>query len=155
MKLFQYALIFLLFFNGFQAYSQGDSSKNRNSKTVNYTNIEAPFSAKEMKWLKEVYAGNLNELVLNKPQRVKDIKHLLRNRIEIKKINNPFDVKESTLLSTVPLFLNYNNNLKKEQTFNTSTFNPLKYKFNFYSKGEHFYQVDNTSYYIIIRSQFR
>lgn len=145
----------MLFFVGINGYSQSLASQKKDYKTVKYKNIEKPFSEKEMKWLQEVYVDKLQKLVLNNPQRVKDIKHLLRNRVEIKKIENPNNVKGVTLLSKVPLFSNYNKHLKRDVKFLPETFNPLKYTMDFYTKGEHTYRVDNTSYYIIIRSQFR
>ncbi|VAW36026.1 hypothetical protein MNBD_GAMMA01-1060, partial [hydrothermal vent metagenome] len=38
--------------------------------------------------------------------------------------------------------------------FNKNTFNPLKYTFDFYSRGGYMYKVDNTNYFIIIKSQY-
>lgn len=123
-------------------------------KRVSYSsNVDAPLSAKEQMQLEEVYGDKLNEYVLSKPQRLKDIKHLLRNRIEYKRIPNPHDQKPCPLLSEIPLFNNYVPDLKSDPVFNPQTFNPLKYQFNFYARGTYMYRVDNTDYFIIIKSQ--
>jgi len=95
----------------------------------------------------------LKKYVLDKPSRVKDIKHILRNRIFIGKKSLTPQVKYP-LLSTVKLFNIYNKNLIKPH-FDKETFNPLIYNFNFGSKSELIYRVDNSDYIIIIKSKFR
>lgn len=123
-------------------------------KWVSYgSNVDAPLNAKERAQLEEVYGDKLNEYVLSKPQRLKDIKHLLRNRIAYKRIPNPHDQKPCPLLSEISLFKNYVLDLKRDPIFNPQTFNPLKYQFNFYARGTYMYRVDNTDYFIIIKSQ--
>lgn len=123
-------------------------------KEVTYgSNVNAALSAKEKLQLEEVYGDKLNDYVLSKPQRLKDIKHILRNRIEYKRIPNPKDQKPCPLLSEIPLFNNYVPDLKRDQLFNPETFNPLKYQLNFYARGSYMYRVDNTDYFILIKSQ--
>lgn len=123
-------------------------------KVVHYNdNVDLPLSVKERKQLEEVYGDKLNDYVLSKPQRLKDVKNLLRNRIEYKRMPNPQDQKPCPLLSEVPLFNNYVSELKRDLVFNPETFNPLKYQFNFYARGIYLYRVDNTDYFIIINSQ--
>ena len=135
------------------SYSQTKQIK-QTLTTVSYgENVDAPLTVKELKQLQEVYGDKLNDYVLSKPQRLKDIKHLLRNRIEIKMISNTRDQKKSLMLSEVPLFNYYQSDLKRDTSFNPQNFNPLKYLFNFYSLETHMYRVDNTNYYIIIKSQ--
>ena len=139
------------------AISQGYTQSISNSqlaKVINYPdNVKAPLTSNEMKMLKEVYADQLHNNVLSKPQRLKDIKHLLRNRIEIKLTSNPKDQKQCTLLSQVSLFNNYVKDLKRDTSFNPRNFNPLKYMFKFFSGGPHMYRADNTNYFIIIKTQ--
>ncbi len=114
-------------------------------------NIKAPLTHKENVQLQEVYGEMLYEYVLNNPQRLKDIKNILRKRVSVVEIPN-FN-KEGALLSQIPLFNNYNKNLRRKR-FKKDTFNPLKYYFDFYSKGTKIYRVDRTNYYIIIKSQY-
>ncbi|GGH46525.1 hypothetical protein [Mangrovimonas yunxiaonensis] len=123
-------------------------------KVVQYgDNVAAPLTFKEKQQLEEVYGDKLEAYVLNRPQRLKDIKHLLRNRVVYQEIPNPNDQKPCPLLSEVSLFNNYVPDLKRDLVFNQQTFNPLKYNFNFYARGSHMYRVDNTNYFIIIKSQ--
>lgn len=116
-------------------------------------NVKAPLSMAERQQLEEVYGDKLQAYVLSKPQRLKAIKNILRNRVQIKQFSNPQDQKDCTLLSELTLFNYYVKDLKRDLVFNASTFNPLKYNFEFYSRGAQMYRVDNTNYYIIIKSQ--
>lgn len=116
-------------------------------------NVNATLTTSERQQLEEVYGDKLNAYVLSKPSRLKAIKDILRNRIEIIEISKKSDQKPCTLLSEVPLFDYYVPDLKRDVVFNKSTFNPLKYNFNFYSRGSHMYRVDNTNYFILIKSQ--
>ncbi len=115
-------------------------------------NVNAPFIAAEWAKMQEVYGESLQKEILDRPQRVKDIKNILRNRVEIRQFNN-VEVKSCPLLSAVPLFDNYVSNLTRDINFRPKDFNPLKYEFNFYGTGASMYKVDNTNYYIIIKSQ--
>lgn len=121
---------------------------------VNYTaNVNSPLTSVERQQLEEVYGDKLQDYVLSKPERLKAIKNILRNRISVVVIANPKNQKETKLLSEVPLFDYYVSNLKRDIPFNKNTFNPLKYNFDFYKKGASMYQVDNTNYFIVIKSQ--
>jgi len=116
-------------------------------------NVDAPLTQIEKNQLQDVYGDKLQAYVLSQPQRLKAIKNILRNRVEVVEISNPRDQKDCKLLSEVTLFNYYVNDLKRDQLFNKSNFNPLKYNFDFYSRGSHMYRVDNTNYFIIIKSQ--
>lgn len=116
-------------------------------------NVNAPLSMAERQQLEEVYGDKLQTYILSKPQRLKAVKNILRNRVEIKEFTNPRDYKDCTLLSEVSLFDYYVQDLKRDLVFNKNSFNPLKYNFEFYSRGAHMYRVDNTNYFIIIKSQ--
>jgi hypothetical protein len=116
------------------------------------TNVNAPLTAKELSQIKEVYGSEAEKEVLNRPQRVKDIKNILRNRVVIKQISGA-ELKPYPLLSEVTLFDAYVPTLKRDTEFNPKEFNPLKYNFNFYSTGAYMYRVDHTNYFIIIKSQ--
>lgn len=54
-------------------------------------------------------------------------------------------------LSTIQVRNKYNSALVNDyERFNVSTFNPLKYFFNFYSPVQMNYRIDNTDYMIVI-----
>lgn len=132
------------------------SNQSRKQKTVNYNNnVNNPLTNSELALINEVYGTKASAYVLNKPQRLKDIKNILRNRVEVKLIPNKSDQKACTLLSEVPLMDYYVDNLQRDTNFNPQNFNPLKYLFSFYSNGSHMYRVDNTNYFIIIKSQHK
>ncbi|WP_397362100.1 hypothetical protein [Olleya sp. R77988] len=149
-------ILFTLLF-GFLMFSQqgtAQTKKKQQTQLVKYDkNVDAPLTVKELAMLKEVYKDKLDKYVLSNKQRVKDFKHLLRNRIVIKKMDNITDDSKYTLLSNVELFNSYNSELKRDETFDISTFNPLKYNLEFFRIGSIIYKIDNTNYYIIIKSQ--
>lgn len=118
-------------------------------------NVEAPLTKKEKAMINEVYQSKANELVYQNSDFLKDLKHLLRNRITIYKDTNPKTQKFTKLLSEVPLFNDYNSSLTRDANFNINNFNPLKYKLNFFSKGTYVYRIDNTDYFIQVISQYR
>jgi hypothetical protein len=129
-------------------------SQSRKYNTVNYNeNVNSSLTNAELALINEVYGNTANENILDKPQRLKDIKNILRNRVEIKNLPNPRDQKQCTLLSEVPLLDYYVSSLQRDTNFNPQDFNPLKYLFNYNSYGTHMYRVDNTNYFIIIKSQ--
>ncbi|MEM5565205.1 hypothetical protein WNY78_08820 [Psychroserpens sp. AS72] len=131
-------------------------SQSRKQKTVTYnTNVNSPLTSAELALVNEVYGNTVNTNVLDKPQRLKDIKNILRNRVEIKNVPNPSDQKTCTLLSEVLLMDYYVSDLQRDTNFNPQNFNPLKYLFNYNSYGTHMYRVDNTNYFIIIKSQHK
>ena len=117
------------------------------------TNVNAPFSVTELSQLNEVYGASLDKEILSRPNRVLAMKNLLRNRIVIENRSKPKDQKKCTLLSEVPLFDAFVSTLQRDSVFNPQEFNPLKYAFSFYSRGEHMYRVDGTDYFIIVKSQ--
>lgn len=91
--------------------------------------------------------------ILNRPSRVLFMKEILRNRVVLKEIADPTKYKYFPLLSEVSLFKAYNPNLKRAVFFDPSTFNPIKYDFEFSSPSTQVFRVDNTNYFIIIKTQ--
>jgi len=133
-----------------------DNSSKNNSYNwiVDYPeNIRIPFTNLEIQKLKYVYGDKLQKYVLDKPSIVNDIKHIFRNRIFIGRKSLTPRVKYP-LLSSVNIFNIYNKNLIRPP-FDKETFNPFIYNFNFGSKSELIYRVDNSDYIIIIKSKFR
>ena len=154
MKNYNFALtILLLFLSCSFAHSQ--SAKRPSQKAAYFAeNVKMPLSQDEENKLKEVFADSYQNYILNIPAHLKRYKNLLRNRVEILKLDKKIDQKECSLLSQIALFDAFNKNLKRDLVFNKNNFNPLKYNFNFFSKGNLLYRVDNTNYFILIKSQF-
>ena len=154
MKLKHLYLLGMLF--TFSIYNtSAQSQRNQQEKSVKFKeNVNAPLTANELAKLKEVYADKLDEYVINRPEYLKYMKHLLRNRIEI--VEKPDLIKHKEkyeLLSDVGLFDNYNKNLTQDANYNPETFNVLKYKVRIHGNGSSIYRIDNTNYFIIIKSQ--
>ena len=99
--------------------------------------------------IKLLYGQNLNDQILDRPVRVKDIKDILRNRVDIYQ-ENIKNVSTIPSLSEVPIFDIYNYRLNRP-VFNRNDFNPLLYNFNFFLKTKQIYRVDNTNYLIVIK----
>ena len=62
--------------------------------------------------------------------------------------------KEVKMLSEVTIFNKYNTQLSRKR-FDKDNFNPLSYNFDFFSNSTQIYRVDNTDYYIVIKSQYQ
>lgn len=115
-------------------------------------NVNEPLTIKELEQIKEVYGEDAEADILFRPHRVKDIKNILRNRVEIFDAGDK-DLSSLPKLSKVEVFDDYVPSIVRDYNFNANNFNPLKYKFNFYSRNSYTYHVDGTGYYIIIKSQ--
>jgi len=146
-----FALVFILSIFGATA----QSSKQQSLKLIKYKdNINAPLSVIEKAFIKEVYADKYNEYIVNRPQKLKDLKNLLRNRITIKKMPDVTKhTKKYTLLSEAGLFNSYNKALTFDKKYVKNSFNVLKYNLNFFGRGTKTYRIDGTPYFIIIKSQ--
>lgn len=147
-----YVFVILFSLNSFNAEAQ--STKKQALTVVKYRdNVKAPLNSNELRMLREAYADKLNDFVLSKPQRLKDFKNLLRNRIVIKKITSITDASKYKTISQAGLFDSYNKSLTVDTGYNPSTFNPLKYNLQFFGRGSAMYRIDNTDFFIIIKSQ--
>lgn len=118
-------------------------------------NVKLPLTAKEKAQIIEVYGEFADKYVFNDATRLKVIKQILRNRVIIKRVIDEKNKKACPKLSEVSLFNNYVSDIERDKVFNPNDFNPLKYNFEFYSRASAMYQVDNTNYYIIIKSQYQ
>lgn len=103
-------------------------------------------------FIREVYAGFSDELFF-KPNasRLKLTIDFLQ-RVHVVH-NAQYRSTKLPLLSGISLVTDYNPNLKRETVFNPSTFNPLKYNFDMFSKSRTIVKVDQTDYAIIIDSR--
>jgi len=118
-------------------------------------NVNLPLTANERSQIVEVYGEFADKYVFNNPHRLKSIKHILRNRVEIKLITEDKNKKACPKLSEVSVLNGFVSTLKRDKSFDLNSFNPLKYNFEFYSRAAAMYHVDGTSYYIIIKSQYQ
>ena len=140
----------ILFFTNIGA-TIAQNNVNKYDKWVTYypSNIDLPFSKSELNKLEEAYDQNLNDQILDRPIRVKDIKDILRNRVYIYQ-ENIKNLSDIGLLSELDLFDIYNKKIIRP-IFDRNNFNPLLYNFNFFSKTRQIYRVDNTNYLIVIK----
>jgi len=136
------------------SYGQKSGNIKTSQPIVFNTNLKADFSTAEMNMLKEVYGLSLESEILSRPTRVLAMKEILRNRVIIKQISNPKGQKPCPLLSEIPLFDAFVSNIQRDDVFDPVEFNPLKYNFEFHYPGIQRFRVDNTNYFITIKSQF-
>ncbi|MBT8260966.1 MAG: hypothetical protein HKO92_05430 [Flavobacteriaceae bacterium] len=125
-------------------------------KHINYSkNVTKPLTNAELAMINEVYGDQTEEYVLKNSNFLKNIKNILRNRVEIMELKNK-DLSSFKTLSSVSLIKAFNKKLLRDNVFNPRTFNPLKYDFNFNSRDLiKYYRVDNTNYLIVIHSQYQ
>jgi hypothetical protein len=102
-----------------------------------------PLNANELSQLKEVYGDFLKDYLLDRPNQLRNMKFLLRSRIKIIRVPNK-DLSGFQKLSDLPLFSNYNRNIKRPSEFDSATFNPLIYGFQWFSPNQQMFQIDNT-----------
>ncbi|RLJ59810.1 hypothetical protein CLV86_2875 [Lacinutrix venerupis] len=147
--------VFALFITIGVHNANAQSANRQPLKLVKYNdNVKSPLTNKELSFIKEVYADKVDAYVLSRPQKVKDLKNLLRNRILIKDMPELIgNTDKYKTLSEAGLFNNYNSNLTFDKVYNKDTFNVLKYNLEFFGRGSRIYRIDNTSLFIVILSQ--
>jgi len=135
----------------------GQQSKHKNPLPLaKYDdNVKLPLTIKERAQIIEVYGDSAEKFVFSNPSMLKSVKHILRNRVVIKLITEENDKKSCTKLSEVSVLTGFVADLERDKIFYPDTFNPLKYNFEFHSRAAAMYHVDNTNYYIIIKSQYQ
>ena len=140
----------ILVFSSFGALTAQNNIKTQTDWITHYPdNINLPFTNSELAKLKMAYGDELENQILDRLVRVKDIKDILRNRVIIYQ-ENIKGLSKIPLLSQVPIFNIYNNKFSRP-VFNGNDFNPLLYNFNFFSKTKQIYRVDNTNFLIVIK----
>ena len=135
-----FILIFVFSFY-LTAFSQ---EKKTNSWITEYPkNTVLPLTNLE---IKKIEAAFEDELYLNRiyssKSLITDIKDILRNRVSIE-LENIKDISHLPLLSSL--------NFKVKTKFDLRNFNPLLYDFDFQSKTQKMFRVDDTNYIIIIK----
>ena len=135
-----FILIFVFSFY-LTAFSQ---EKKTNSWITEYPkNTAFPLTNLE---IKKIEAAFEDELYLNRiyssKSLITDIKDILRNRVSIE-LENIKDISHLPLLSSL--------NFKVKTKFDLRNFNPLLYDFDFQSKTQKMFRVDDTNYVIIVK----
>tara|TARA_Y200000002_G_scaffold168734_1_gene139164 strand:- start:851 stop:1288 length:438 start_codon:yes stop_codon:yes gene_type:complete len=135
-----FILIFVFSFY-LTAFSQ---EKKTNSWITEYPkNTAFPLTNLE---IKKIEAAFEDELYLNRIYSsislITDIKDILRNRVSIE-LENIKDISHLPLLSSL--------NFKVKTKFDLRNFNPLLYDFDFQSKTQKMFRVDDTNYVIIVK----
>lgn len=154
LRIFNFLLFVVLLSVSLQTNAQ---QKNISEiKHINYSNnVNKPLTDAELAMINEVYGDQTEEYVLHNSNFLKNIKNILRNRVEIMELENK-DLSSFRTLSSVPLIKAFNSSILRDNVFNPKTFNPLKYDFNFNSRDLiKYYRVDNTNYLIVIHSQYQ
>tara|TARA_B100001063_G_C16727404_1_gene537252 strand:- start:334 stop:771 length:438 start_codon:yes stop_codon:yes gene_type:complete len=129
----------------FSFYLAGFSQeKKTNSWITKYTkNVESPLTNVEIQKIEAAFEDKLylNRIYSSKSL-ITDIKDILRNRVIIE-LENIKDISHLPLLSSL--------NFKVKTKFDLKNFNPLLYDFDFQSKTQKIFRVDDTNYIIIIK----
>lgn len=153
LRLLAYLSFFLVLANSTIIFAQ--TKKYQHQTRVEFKdNVDAPLTAKERRQIEEIYGEHMYKEILNRPNRLRSIKNILRNRVVIYKAEDAKSHKDCQLLSSVDLFNHFVPDLKRDEFFMKENFNPLKYEFSFFSRHSSLIRVDNTDYYIYIKSQF-
>lgn len=147
--------IFVLILMPLGMFSQQSNQKQPVPLAKFNDNVKLPLTANERAQIIEAYGESADKLVFNNPHRLKSIKHILRNRVRVEWITDEKNKKPCPKLSEVINSLPLDAKSKINTVFNPANFNPLIYGFQFYSRAAAMYQVDNTNYYIIIKSQYQ
>lgn len=102
--------------------------------------------------IREVYGNECEQIFKNDPECLIKLNDLLQNRVSIITSQKPINDKYPKL-SSVGLLNKYNPDLTRDDVFDSSTFNVLKYDLNFFSNDNFIYIIDNTDYLIVIKGQ--
>ena len=118
-------------------------NKNYNSWTIEFNeNVHRPLNDIEIKYILEAYGESTYKRIININPLLLNIKDILRNRVEIlkKKYYKNEEIKKLSLVKKT----------NSNPIFDINDFNPLLYDFDFESKKNQIYRVDNTDYLINI-----
>ena len=102
--------------------------------------------------IQEVFADQLQTLVLNVPNRLNDLTDILNNRVKIE-TRTVSENEKYTKLSSVEFFNKYNPSLERDTTIDSTNFNPLKYVLQFHASHRMMYRIDGTDKVVVIYPQ--
>lgn len=134
-----YLLLLLLSFSVNTMYSQTVETAKQTTLNVDPRIIE-------------VYGDQLQTLVLDVPNRLRDLNDILQNRVKIE-VRSLGENEKYLKFSEVELFNKYNLNLTRDTEINEANFNPLKYSFQFHASTRLVYRIDDTDKAIVIYPQ--
>lgn len=105
-------------------------------------------------FIRQVYVAQGQSQIAPDTRRYAYMKELYLNRITYVAYD-PVKIKalKYTKLSQMPINDTYNKGLSRDVTFDVNTFNPFKYKINYYKKETQRFLIDNSNYVMIIRPQ--
>ena len=118
-------------------------NKNYNSWIIEFNeNVYSPLNDIEKKYILEAFGESTYKRIININPLLLNIKDILRNRVQIlqKKYYANEEIKKLSLLKKI----------NSARIFDLNDFNPLLYDFDFESKKNQIYRVDNTDYLINI-----
>ena len=118
-------------------------NKNYNSWIIEFNeNVYSPLNDIEKKYILEAFGESTYKRIININPLLLNIKDILRNRVEIlkKKYYKNEEIKKLSLVKKT----------NSNPIFDINDFNPLLYDFDFESKKNQIYRVDNTDYLINI-----
>ena len=118
-------------------------------------NVDTPLTPQEKLKFEQVY-GKDATYVMEKPSLLKNLKDLVRNRVEVMEI--PYEkaqgskqLRNAKDLSMTELYNVYNPGLTHDMQYSSQSFNILKYAINFYPEKKEIYKIGN--HYITILPQ--
>lgn len=132
-------ILLLLFFSMQPIFSQSNS----NGLELNKSDAHAD------KCVKEFFGQELAHFKTIDPDRITYFKNVVQNRVSLVFEKNSKSDKYPKL-SSIPLFNKYNPTLSRDEKFDATTFNILKYKISFFSNDPQVIRIDNSDYLIII-----
>ncbi len=103
-------------------------------------------------FIREVYAGSAESLFFKPNTTRLQLTTDFLQRVHIVK-DARYQATKHILLSSFALVTDYNPSLKRDVVIDPSTFNPLKYDFDWFSKSRKVICVDNSDYVIIIEAR--
>lgn len=139
MKSRNFAFLFCCMFVSIACFAQEADFKQRRYRPL-IQNFE--------KFVREAYGNKADELIFNRPARLKTVKNIYKNSVIVVETSQKVPEHYSSF-SQIELVKRYNPSVTR-RFFSPDTFNPLKFKFNFYSKERQFFHVEGTQYFIII-----
>ena len=140
----KYLLLLFLGFIVTKSVSQNHNNAPKSIENLSPATVDPRIS--------EVFGNQLQALVLNVPNRLKDLNDILTKRVKIEDMKAERDEKYPKL-SSVPLYTANNPDLKRDTVVDENTFNPLKYEFRFHARTTVIYRIDNTDKVIVIYPQ--
>lgn len=119
------------------------------------SNVDAPLTTKEKLQFEQVY-GKDATYVMQKPSLLKNLKDLIRNRVEVmelpyEKVQGVAEYMDAKDLTTIELYNVYNPSLTHDMQYSAQNFNILKYAINFFPQEREIYKLGN--HYITILPQ--